>query len=94
MPKAGIAQTSNSMFVAKRCNVCLLKENLRNLPSFQQSIDHGSYSIEWHAWRSAVMPTFTTFVYERSSEPLLRHFAGSDENEVIWQALTWCERNS
>jgi len=46
--------------------VCLLKENLRNLPSFQQSIDHGSYSIEWHAWRSAVMPTFTTFVSAHS----------------------------
>jgi hypothetical protein len=48
-----------------------------------QSIDHGSYSIELHAWRSAVMLTFSTFVYERSSERLQRHFAGSDENEVI-----------
>jgi len=45
--------------------VCLLEENLRNLPSFQQSIDHGSYSIELHAWRGADRTTFATFVYQR-----------------------------
>jgi hypothetical protein len=27
------------------------------LPSFKQSIDHGSYSIELHAWRSAAVGT-------------------------------------
>jgi hypothetical protein len=66
---------------------------LRNSPSFQQSIDHGPYSIELHALRSAERVTFATFVYRRSSERLLGHFAGSDENEVIWQALKWCEEN-
>jgi hypothetical protein len=39
------------------------------------------------------MTTFATFVYQRSSERLLRYFTGSDENEVIWQALKWCEEN-
>jgi hypothetical protein len=51
-------------------------------------------SIELHAWRSAERSTFATFVYKRSSERRLRYFTGSDENEVIWQALKWCEQNS
>jgi hypothetical protein len=66
---------------------------LKNSQSFQQSIDHGSYSIELHAWRSAERTTFATFVYQRSGERLLRYFTGLDENEVIWQALKWCEEN-
>ncbi len=46
--------------------MCLLEENLRNLPLFQRSIGHGQYVIQLHAWRSAVMPTFTTFVSAHS----------------------------
>jgi hypothetical protein len=38
--------------------------------------------------------TFATFIYEKAGERLLRHFTGSDENEVIRQALAWCEQNS
>jgi hypothetical protein len=37
---------------------------------------------------------FASFVYHRSSERLLRHFTSSDENEVIWQTLKWCEENA
>ena len=66
---------------------------MRNAASFQQSIDDGVYSIELHAWRSAERPTFATFVYQRSGERLLRYFKGSDENEVIRQAMKWCEEN-
>jgi hypothetical protein len=66
-----------------------------NSASFQQSIDHGPFSVDLHACRNAESPTFATFVYQRSSERLLRqHFTGSDENEVIRQALVWCEENS
>jgi len=59
------------------------------------SAKHRSWSdsIELRAWRSAERPTFATFVYQRSGERLLRYFTGSDENEVIWQALKWCEEN-
>jgi hypothetical protein len=63
--------------------VRLLKENLKNSPSFQQTIDHGPLSIELHAWRSAELTTFATFFYQRSGERLLRYSTGSDENEVI-----------
>jgi hypothetical protein len=58
-----------------------------------RSIDHGHYVIELHAWRSAESCTFATFIYEKAGERLLRHFTGSDENEVIRQALVWCEKN-
>jgi len=34
------------------------------------------------------------FIYEKIDERLLRHFTGSDENEVIRQALIWCDENS
>jgi hypothetical protein len=74
--------------------VYLSEQNLRNSPSFQRSIDHGHHVIELHAWRSADVCTFATFVYAKSPERLLRHFTGSDENEVIRQALVWCEKNS
>jgi hypothetical protein len=67
---------------------------MRNSASFQQSVDHGPFSIELHAWKSAERPTFATFVYQRSSERLLRYFTGSDENEFICQPLKWYEQNS
>jgi hypothetical protein len=46
-----------------------------------------------HAWRRAESNTFAMFIYEKIGERLLRHFTGSDENEVIRQALKWCEEN-
>jgi hypothetical protein len=67
---------------------------MRNSPSFQRSIALGQHSIELHAWRASEKPTFATFVYEQSPERLLRHFTDSDEDEVIRQALVWCEKNS
>jgi hypothetical protein len=68
-------------------------KRLKNLPSFQRSIDHGQYVIELHAWRSPEIDSFATFIYEKAGEQLLRHFTGSDENEVIRQALKCCEEN-
>jgi hypothetical protein len=35
-----------------------------------------------------------TFIYERDPERLLRHFIGTDEDEVILQSLAWSEENS
>jgi hypothetical protein len=67
---------------------------LKNSPSFQRSIDYGPFAIQLHAWRSAETCTFATFIYEKGSERLLRHITGTDENEVIRQALVWCEKNS
>jgi hypothetical protein len=66
---------------------------LRNSPSFQRIVDYGHFSIELHAWRSAERCSFAAFIYERADERLLRHFTGSDENEVIRQALAWCDEN-
>jgi hypothetical protein len=66
----------------------------RNSPSFQRSIDHGAYLIELHAWPSPETISFATFVYEKGAGRLLRHITGTDENEVIRQALMWCETNS
>jgi hypothetical protein len=65
---------------------------VRNSPSFQRTINHGHHLIELQAWRSAEGCTFATFIYEKNSERLLRHITGTDENEVIRQALVWCER--
>ena len=73
--------------------VCSMKR-LWNLPSFQQSIDHGQYVIQLHAWRSPEGASFVTFIFEKAGERLLRHFTGSDANEVIRQALVWCDENS
>jgi hypothetical protein len=67
---------------------------VKNSPSFKRSIDHDHYLIELHAWQSGETCTFATFVYAKSPERLLRHFTGSDENEVIRQALVCCEQNS
>jgi hypothetical protein len=67
---------------------------LRNSPSFQRSIDQGHFSIELHAWRRAESGTFAMFFYEKVGERLLRHFTGSDENEVIRKARVWCDENS
>ena len=65
---------------------------VRNSPSFQRSLDYGQYMIELHAWRNAVDSTFATFIYEKARERLLQHITGTDENEVIRQALVWCEK--
>jgi hypothetical protein len=62
--------------------------------SFQRSIDQGPFLIELHTWLSAEKATFATFIYEKAARRLLRHFTGSDENEVIQQALKWCDENS
>jgi hypothetical protein len=62
-----------------------------NSPSFQVAVDRGHFSIELHAWRRAERCTFATFIYEKAGERLLRHFTGSDENEVIGKALVWCD---
>jgi len=69
-------------------------QRLRNLPSFQRSIDHGQYVIELHAWPSPEIASFATFIYEKAAERLLRHFTGSDENEVLRKARVWCEKIS
>jgi len=66
---------------------------VRNSPSFQKSVDHGHHVIELHAWRRPEGTSFAAFIYEKAAERLLRHFTGSDENEVIRQALMWCEEN-
>jgi hypothetical protein len=66
---------------------------VRNSPSFQRRIDHGHFSIELHAWRHAESGTFAMFIHEKIGERFLRHFIGSDETEVIRQALMWCEKN-
>jgi hypothetical protein len=50
--------------------------------------------VELHASRSAETGTFVTFIYEKDSEPLLWHITGTDENEVLRQALVWCEKSS
>jgi hypothetical protein len=74
--------------------VFVYQERVRNSLSFRRSIDHGRHVIELHAWRSPETCTFATFIYEKGSERLLRHTSGTDENEVIRQALRWCEKNS
>jgi hypothetical protein len=65
---------------------------VRNSPSFQGSFDHGHYVIELHAWRHTEDCTFATFIYEKIQQRLLQHITGTDENEVIRQALVWCEK--
>ncbi|MGA8482607.1 MAG: hypothetical protein WB696_31940 [Chthoniobacterales bacterium] len=68
---------------------------MNNSRSFQRSIDHGPFSIELHTWLTVEKATFATFIYEKASERLFRqHFTGLDQNEVIGQALKWCEENS
>ncbi len=74
--------------------MCVCQRKVRNSLSFQRSIDHEQYVIELHAWRSPESASFATFIYEKAAERLLRHFTGSDENQVIRQALVWCEENS
>jgi hypothetical protein len=56
---------------------------LKNSPSFQRTVDHGQFTIELHIWRSMEKCKFATFIYEKAGERLLRHFTGSDQNEVI-----------
>jgi hypothetical protein len=67
--------------------------NVRNSPSFQRSIDHGPHVIELHASRGAGSDTYVTFIYEKDSDRLLRHIVGTDENDVIGQALDWSKCN-
>ena len=50
--------------------------------------------IELYAWLSPESASFATFIYEKAGERLLRHFTGSDENNVIRKARVWCEENS
>ena len=66
---------------------------MRNSPSFQRSIDHGPHVVELHASRGAGSDTYVTFIYEKGSDRLLRHIVGTDQNEVIDQALAWSESN-
>jgi hypothetical protein len=93
MPEAGTTQTSvASSYLAGLVFVCLgISEKLAILPAHHQSRHH---VIESQAWRSAETCTFATFIYEKGSERLLRHITGTDENEVIRQALVWCEREA
>ena len=67
--------------------------DVRNSPSFQRSIDHGPHVVELHASRGAESDTYVTFIYEKGSDRLLRHIVGTDQNEVIDQALAWSESN-
>jgi hypothetical protein len=53
-------------------------KRLRNLPSFQRSIDHRQYVIQLHAWLSPKGVSFATFIFEKAGERLLRHFSGAD----------------
>jgi hypothetical protein len=66
---------------------------VKNSPSFRRRIDHGHYAIELHGWRTPESCTFATFIYEKNPERLVRHITGTDEAEVIRQALLWCEAN-
>ena len=68
-------------------------QDVRNSPSFQRSIDHGPHVIELHASRGAGSDTYITFIYEKDSDRLLRHILGTDENDVIGQALAWSKCN-
>jgi hypothetical protein len=68
-------------------------KRLRNLPSFQRSIDHGQYVIQLHAWPGPEDAGFAMFIFEKATELVLRHFIGTDENEVIRQARVWCDEN-
>lgn len=58
-------------------------DEVRNAASFQRRVDHGHQAIELHAWRRPEGSSFATFIYEKAAERLLRHFTGTDENEVI-----------
>jgi hypothetical protein len=70
------------------------RKEVRDSPSFQRSIEHCSYVIDLHLWQKPDHATFATFVYEKPGERLLRHFANTNETEVIRKALVWCEKHS
>ena len=76
-----------------RHETCICQEQMRNSPSFEQSIDHSCHVIELHASRGAETCTFVAFIYEKDSRRLLLHITGSDETKVIRHALMWCEKN-
>jgi hypothetical protein len=73
---------------------CTFADGKRCCHPFSRSIDHGQYVIQLHVWRSQEGASFATFIFEKAGEWLLRHFTGSDEYEVIRQALAWCDENS
>jgi hypothetical protein len=52
-----------------------------------------SAPIELQAWRNPESCTFATPIYDKAGERLLQQFTGPDENEVLCQALMWCEKN-
>src|SRR5258705_11193916 len=68
-------------------------QDVRNSPCFQRSIDHGLLVIELHATLGAGSDTYVTFIYEKDWDRLLRHIVGTDQNDVIGQALAWSKRN-
>jgi hypothetical protein len=70
------------------------RKEVRDSPSFQRSIEHCSYVIDLHLWQKTDHATFATFVYNKTGERLLRHFANTNETEVIRKALAWCERHA
>ncbi len=76
-----------------RHETCSRQLQMRNSPSFEQSIDQGCHVIELHASRGTETRTFVAFIYEKDSGRLLLHITGSDETEVIRHALMWCEKN-
>jgi hypothetical protein len=69
-------------------------KKVKDSPSFQRRIEHCSYIVDLHLWQRGDHSAFATFVYEKAGERLLRHFANTDETEVIRKALVWCERHS
>ena len=79
--------------MARGCSV-RLSEKSEELAIFSTQHRSRPIVIELHAWRSPEIASFATFIYEKAAERLLWHFTGSDENQVIRQALVWCEENS
>jgi hypothetical protein len=71
-----------------------LSEKSEELAILSASIDRGKYVIQLHSWRSPESSSLATFIFEKAGERLLRDFSGSDEYEVIRQALAWCDENS
>ena len=83
-----------SPFGSSPSKIPFRRKEVKNSPSFQRRIEHCSYLVDLHLWQTADQSTFATFVYEKAGERLLRHFANTDETEVIRKALVWCERHS
>jgi hypothetical protein len=58
------------------------------------SAEHRPRPICDSVWLSPEGASFAAFIYDKAAERLLRHFTGTDENEVIRQARVWCDENS